>query len=62
MDDNTFVEKLLNDYPLQSDRVQSELYKLNENILNPDDGDAFVEDLLETYLSNTRVSAKNCVT
>ena len=57
MDDNTFVEKLLNDYPLQSDRVQSELDKLNENVLNPDDGVSFVEDLLQTYSSNTpRVS------
>ena len=60
MEEHAFIEKLLNDYPSESARVQNELNNLKENLDVPDDGDCFIEELVTKYkTSSERCAAEN---
>ena len=48
-----FIEKLLNDYPSESARVQNELNNLKENLDVHDDGDCSTEELVTKYKTSS---------
>ena len=56
MEEHAFIEKLLNDYPSESARVQNELNNLKENLDIHDDGDCFIEELVTKY----KTSSERC--
>ena len=56
MEEHAFIEKLLNDCPSESARVQNELNNLKENLDVHDDGDCFIEELVTKY----KTSSERC--
>ena len=56
MEEHAFIEKLLNDCPSESARVQNELNNLKENLDVHDDKDCFIEELVTKY----KTSSERC--